>query len=280
MAEPPGARRGPGFRGAQGLRELGAGAAAGDAAGAGRPGDLAGDRPRTGGDRLARGGRRRANRRRGWPRAIRPCARRSSRRLCASGATTPPRPPWPDSAPPRSGSWPTTAWRVALATAQGRELDIERELAALIAVEPGNLDARFTYEARRLWNADPAGAAAARAALADLQREPSVRIRATIELLAEAARQRTARGWAPCSGVRSHCSPRGRSPIFAPPSLPAGIRSWPACRPRPPRGRPPTPPCWGAGSPTSDGGPRRWPGSSPLRPRCARRRPWRTSARN
>jgi len=78
---------------------------------------------------------------------------------------------------------------VALATAQGRELDIERELAALLAVEPGNLNARFTYEARRLWNADPAGAAAARAALAQLQREPSVRIRATIELLAEAARQ-------------------------------------------------------------------------------------------
>jgi hypothetical protein len=79
---------------------------------------------------------------------------------------------------------------VALATAEGGELEIERQLAALIAVEPGNLNARFTYAALRLWNADPVGAAAARAALSELQREPSVRIRATIELLAEAARQR------------------------------------------------------------------------------------------
>jgi len=79
---------------------------------------------------------------------------------------------------------------VALATAEGHELELERQLAALIAVEPGNLNARFTYAALRLWNADPVGAAAARASLAELQREPSVRIRATIELLAEAARQR------------------------------------------------------------------------------------------
>jgi hypothetical protein len=71
----------------------------------------------------------------------------------------------------------------ALAMAMGRTTDLDRELRAIIAAEPGNLDAQFTEASLRLWGADRAAHDAGEAELEKLLTEPAVRVRAAIELL-------------------------------------------------------------------------------------------------
>jgi len=76
----------------------------------------------------------------------------------------------------------------AVAMAMGRPADLNRELQAILAAEPGNLDARFTYAALRLWGPDAAASAAGEAELEKLLSEPPIRIRAAIELLSSSSR--------------------------------------------------------------------------------------------
>jgi len=76
----------------------------------------------------------------------------------------------------------------ALAFAMGRTSDLERELQAVLAAEPGNVDARFTYAALRLWGPDSAASAAGEAELEQLLTDPSFRVRAAIELLSSSSR--------------------------------------------------------------------------------------------
>lgn len=80
----------------------------------------------------------------------------------------------------------------ALAAAQGRRADYEKELASVIAADPQNLNARFTYASLRLWSSDRIVSAAARADLDGMLTEPTLRVRAAIELLMEAGRERDA----------------------------------------------------------------------------------------
>ncbi|MGH7996138.1 MAG: hypothetical protein ACREFX_07290 [Opitutaceae bacterium] len=81
---------------------------------------------------------------------------------------------------------------VALAVAVGNLPDTRRELARLIALDPADANARFTYAALRLWHGDPDERAVARAELRALMADRGIRIRATIELLSEAARRHDA----------------------------------------------------------------------------------------
>jgi len=76
----------------------------------------------------------------------------------------------------------------ALALAMGRLGDLDKELRAILAAEPGNVDAQFNYAALRLWGTDAAASAAGEAELEKLLAEPSVRIRAAIELLSSSSR--------------------------------------------------------------------------------------------
>ncbi len=76
----------------------------------------------------------------------------------------------------------------ALAMALGRTADLDRELQAILAAEPGNLDAQFTYAALRLWSPDPAASAAGEAELERLVGEPAFRVRAGVELLSSSSR--------------------------------------------------------------------------------------------
>lgn len=79
---------------------------------------------------------------------------------------------------------------VAVALADRRRSEMEASLRRLIAVSPGDRDARFTYAALRLWDPDAGGRAEARAELERLESDPAYRVRAAIELLAAAARSR------------------------------------------------------------------------------------------
>ena len=76
----------------------------------------------------------------------------------------------------------------ALALAMGRTADLERELRAILAAEPSNLDAQFTYASLQLSGTDPSARASGEAALEKLVFEPSIRIRAAIELLSSVSR--------------------------------------------------------------------------------------------
>jgi predicted Zn-dependent protease len=76
-----------------------------------------------------------------------------------------------------------------LAASLNRNDDLEKEVRAILALKPDDLDARFTYASLRLWGNDPAAVGTARAELVALLRAPTVRVRAAIQLLAEASRQ-------------------------------------------------------------------------------------------
>ena len=80
----------------------------------------------------------------------------------------------------------------ALATALGRSAELETHLAAIVAAEPRNANARFTYAALRLWSIEPDKAMAARAEMDALLADPATRIRAAIELMSATARRREA----------------------------------------------------------------------------------------
>lgn len=80
---------------------------------------------------------------------------------------------------------------VRLAVAQGQPEELRVQLARLLQLEPANANARFTFAALNLWSADAAAVAAARRELDALLQDPTVRIRAAIELISEAARHGT-----------------------------------------------------------------------------------------
>lgn len=78
----------------------------------------------------------------------------------------------------------------AVALALGRSDDLETSLARVVEVSPGDAVAKFNYDAVRLWSTDPAKHGAGVRELEALTAEPAVRVRAALELLKEAARQR------------------------------------------------------------------------------------------
>lgn len=78
----------------------------------------------------------------------------------------------------------------AVALATGRSDELEASLAHVVGMSPQDAVAKFNYDAVRLWSADPAKADAARSELETLTADPAVRVRAALELLKEAARQR------------------------------------------------------------------------------------------
>lgn len=80
----------------------------------------------------------------------------------------------------------------AAALAMGHSAEMQQHLAALIAADPKDLDARFNYAAARLWSEDPAAAGDGRVRLQELLAEPSVRVRAAVQLVSEAAARRDA----------------------------------------------------------------------------------------
>lgn len=77
----------------------------------------------------------------------------------------------------------------SLAASLGRNDDLAKETRAILALKPDDLDARFTSAVLQLWGTDPAARLAGRAALEKLLREPSVRVRAALELLAESSHE-------------------------------------------------------------------------------------------
>lgn len=77
-----------------------------------------------------------------------------------------------------------------LALAMGRSEEVERNLEQLVRTAPQDMGARFNYAAVRLWSVDPSKRAAGRSELETLTTEPTVRVRAALELLKEAARMR------------------------------------------------------------------------------------------
>jgi len=81
----------------------------------------------------------------------------------------------------------------SLALALGRTDEVEANLARLVQAAPDDPVARFDDAAVRLWNVDEAKRDAARATLKTLTAQPAVRIRAALELLKDAARQRDER---------------------------------------------------------------------------------------
>jgi hypothetical protein len=81
---------------------------------------------------------------------------------------------------------------VAVAVAEGHPSELQQGLAKLIAADPGELNARFTYAALRLWSPASAERDAARDELEILVAQPAFRVRAAIELLTEAARRNDA----------------------------------------------------------------------------------------
>jgi thioredoxin-like negative regulator of GroEL len=76
----------------------------------------------------------------------------------------------------------------ALAMTMGRTAEVDKELQAILAAEPNNPDARFTYAALRLWSPDPNVSAGGESDLEKLLDEPKVRVRAAIELLSSESR--------------------------------------------------------------------------------------------
>lgn len=78
----------------------------------------------------------------------------------------------------------------AVALALGRSDDLEASLARVVEVSPGDAVAKFNYDAVRLWSTDPAKHATAVRELEALTADQAVRLRAALELLKEAARQR------------------------------------------------------------------------------------------
>lgn len=78
----------------------------------------------------------------------------------------------------------------ALALATGEDELYVEALRALLAIEPRDPLARFNLAVVNLWRDDPAKNAAARRVFHELLQEPEVRLRAAVELLKDAARQR------------------------------------------------------------------------------------------
>lgn len=78
----------------------------------------------------------------------------------------------------------------SLALALGRADELEAALTALVAADPKDGEARFNLAALQVWGADPVKAAAALRELEALTSVAEVRVRAALELLKHAARQR------------------------------------------------------------------------------------------
>ncbi|MET0262994.1 MAG: hypothetical protein ABW223_08860 [Rariglobus sp.] len=78
----------------------------------------------------------------------------------------------------------------AVAMASGETAGLEEHLVALLATEPDDLLARFNLAAVRLWDVDPSRQQAAAEELEKLTAERTVRVRASLELLKQAARMR------------------------------------------------------------------------------------------
>jgi len=109
---------------------------------------------------------------------------------------------------------------VALDVAEGRSGELPGRLEKLIAADPADVNAQFTYAALRLWSPDHLAQDAAQAKLENLVSNPSFRIRAAIELLSESARRNNPRrvqlllAW-----LLSNFSP-GTRPDFSAPAIP------------------------------------------------------------
>jgi hypothetical protein len=78
----------------------------------------------------------------------------------------------------------------AVALASGQDAELEASLVRLVQLAPEDALARFNLAAVRLWSANAAHSAAAIVELEQLTELPAVRIRAALELLKQAARQR------------------------------------------------------------------------------------------
>lgn len=79
----------------------------------------------------------------------------------------------------------------ALAMALGRSAEFESEVAALVAADPHDLNARFTYATLRLWSADTARSASGRNELLALLDQPATRVRSALELMSAGAREQS-----------------------------------------------------------------------------------------
>ena len=110
----------------------------------------------------------------------------------------------------------------AVALATGHEAELETQLAAILAALPNDPDARFNYAAVRLWSLEPATQATAQAELMALLDAPAYRIRASIMLLTETARQRDANKMAFLLEALLQRFAPGAKPDFAS----AGIPGW------------------------------------------------------
>jgi tetratricopeptide (TPR) repeat protein len=93
-----------------------------------------------------------------------------------------------DAAAPRDLAFHRLA--AALDLALGRPADFTTQLKSIIAADPANANARFTYDALEVWSPDSAPAAAARADLDRLLADPAIRVRAAIELIVATAKGR------------------------------------------------------------------------------------------
>lgn len=80
----------------------------------------------------------------------------------------------------------------ALALALGQRQELEEQLAAIVAVQPTDWEAQFNFAATRLDTTDEKKRADAQQQLLRLIYEPSVRVRAGVLLLTDAARRRDA----------------------------------------------------------------------------------------
>jgi hypothetical protein len=109
----------------------------------------------------------------------------------------------------------------ALAMAMGRTADLDRELQAILAAEPGNLDARFTYAALRLWGPDAAASGAGEAELERLTTEPAFRVRAAVELLSSSSRLGSPGKVADVLALLLSRLAPGAAPDFSAPAVPA-----------------------------------------------------------
>lgn len=76
----------------------------------------------------------------------------------------------------------------ALAEMSGDKTELLKHLSALVALKPDDIELRFNYAAVRLWGSDEKAAEAARKDLYELTKDPLVRVRASLELLKDAAR--------------------------------------------------------------------------------------------
>lgn len=81
----------------------------------------------------------------------------------------------------------------ALALALGREAELESALTALVAADPKSVEARFNLAALQVWSADTTKIGTGLFALEALTAVSEVRVRAALELLKHAARQRDTR---------------------------------------------------------------------------------------